>query len=211
MTRPTALYRFFAADNSLLYVGITHRLDKRFKEHRLEKPWEAIARIELEHYETREEASSAEQRAIASENPEWNVVHASRRHVPVTAMRHSQVSHDDQSARLRYHRFKAWPDLGRLYPDMCSRCDRFSSDDLTGGTFAWLMRQQFGFVRTFVRENKGGILIEYRCPQCGHVWTCWFAEEMPLSFGADPSVLEWVLSLFPRGTSWDRDDVWMLV
>lgn len=74
--KPTALYRFFAADNRLLYVGITHRLNGRLSAHKRDKPWQEVARIELEHYPTREQALAAEERAIKSEKPAWNVVHS---------------------------------------------------------------------------------------------------------------------------------------
>lgn len=75
---PTVLYRFFGFDDSLLYVGITHRLNERLSEHKRAKPWAEVARITLEHFDSREAALFAEGEAIRSELPAWNVVHSHR-------------------------------------------------------------------------------------------------------------------------------------
>lgn len=71
----TALYRFYGADDSLLYVGITHRLPDRFGAHKRHKPWDQVSRISIEHYPNREQALAAEAEAIRAESPLWNVVH----------------------------------------------------------------------------------------------------------------------------------------
>jgi hypothetical protein len=48
-----ALYRFYAADDQLLYVGLTINPGKRMERHRGEKPWwNDIARVTLEHHES---------------------------------------------------------------------------------------------------------------------------------------------------------------
>jgi predicted GIY-YIG superfamily endonuclease len=73
-SRHTTLYRFYAADDSLLYVGITHRVEGRFSVHKKEKPWDQIARVTLEHFPSRDEALRAESLAIQSEKPQWNIV-----------------------------------------------------------------------------------------------------------------------------------------
>lgn len=73
--KPTALYRFYSPSDELLYVGITHRIESRFSDHKRSKPWEKVGRIAVEHHPTREAAIAAETAAIKSEGPKWNVKH----------------------------------------------------------------------------------------------------------------------------------------
>lgn len=74
MTLPTSLYRLFAADGSLLYVGIGGNPGRRFEQHRTNKPWWGdVASMTLEHHPTREAAIAAELQAIKAENPRHNI------------------------------------------------------------------------------------------------------------------------------------------
>lgn len=70
----TALYRFFNAEEELLYVGIAADPAHRWKEHRRSKPWarEVTIRV-IEWLSSREEASAAEVRAIHIEKPRYNI------------------------------------------------------------------------------------------------------------------------------------------
>ncbi len=73
--KTTILYRYYDAEDSLLYVGITNNQHKRFKQHH-DKPWMAeIARATFEHYQTRHEAEEAEVLAITKELPKYNVTY----------------------------------------------------------------------------------------------------------------------------------------
>lgn len=73
----TALYRHFDEDNALLYVGISRSVTARLAQHS-QSPWDhLIRRIDVEHYETREEAEAAEKLAIKTEKPIHNVAHNS--------------------------------------------------------------------------------------------------------------------------------------
>jgi predicted GIY-YIG superfamily endonuclease len=72
----TALYRFFGADGALLYVGITMSPVTRFRTHSKESAWW----VEVDHSRTlvewldcRDLASAAEQAAIKTEAPRYNV------------------------------------------------------------------------------------------------------------------------------------------
>jgi len=68
-----ALYRHFDADGELLYVGISLSVMQRLSQHS-SSPWsDKIARVEIEHLESREAALEAEGKAIASENPAFNI------------------------------------------------------------------------------------------------------------------------------------------
>lgn len=69
----TILYRAYAADNRLLYVGISDDVERRMKEHRLQSSWYAdCTRLTRIEYPTREAARIAEEGAIRQEKPEGN-------------------------------------------------------------------------------------------------------------------------------------------
>lgn len=68
------LYRFYAADDTLLYVGLTINPGRRFGEHRQTKPWwDQIKHITLEQYDDYPTLVTAERLAIAIQRPRYNV------------------------------------------------------------------------------------------------------------------------------------------
>ncbi len=70
----TALYRHFAADGTLLYVGISLSVAARLSQHMHGSRWAAeIARVEVTQYPYRAAAVEAEQDAIRSERPKFNI------------------------------------------------------------------------------------------------------------------------------------------
>lgn len=70
------LYRFFDSNGALLYVGITLSPPQRFAQHRSSKWWwTRVACIELDSFPTRAAVLVAEQSAIESERPRYNVLH----------------------------------------------------------------------------------------------------------------------------------------
>lgn len=69
----TVLYRMYDADGALLYVGITNNMRRRWIAHKRDKWWiDEVDDVVTEHYESRHEASIAEQKAIRSERPRHN-------------------------------------------------------------------------------------------------------------------------------------------
>lgn len=67
------LYRFHAADGTLLYVGATADIGSRVALHGVRAPLYAdVAAITLQHFPTRTEALDAERTAVATEAPLWN-------------------------------------------------------------------------------------------------------------------------------------------
>jgi predicted GIY-YIG superfamily endonuclease len=76
MPETTSLYRFYRADRTLLYVGITRTLLTRLKQHSGDKEWFTEVRdITVEHLPSRDAALAAEKSAIVREQPLYNVVH----------------------------------------------------------------------------------------------------------------------------------------
>jgi predicted GIY-YIG superfamily endonuclease len=71
------LYRMYASDGTLLYIGKTENLRERLQSHYLRKPWiYEVAWIDTEDEHLDEiAASSAEQEAIQREHPKYNETH----------------------------------------------------------------------------------------------------------------------------------------
>jgi predicted GIY-YIG superfamily endonuclease len=77
MTKPHVLYRYFDADDNLLYVGITNSPLSRMSQHFRDKGWFAkAARTTYEHFASRPELEAAEVKAIQSEKPKYNIAHS---------------------------------------------------------------------------------------------------------------------------------------
>lgn len=69
-----ALYRMKDAGGDLLYIGVSDHVLRRFHEHSRQKWWWVqVAAIDVMHYETRNLALMAEQAAIRTETPRYNV------------------------------------------------------------------------------------------------------------------------------------------
>jgi Arm DNA-binding domain len=70
------LYRHYHPSGDLLYVGVSLEVFKRQYAHIRGAKWQdQIHRIVIEPFATREEALAAEQAAIATEFPKYNVIH----------------------------------------------------------------------------------------------------------------------------------------
>jgi predicted GIY-YIG superfamily endonuclease len=75
---PTVLYRCFAGDGELLYIGIARDLERRMKQHLRDHEHDDgawihwVDRTEVEQYPDRPSALKAEKAAIAAESPRYN-------------------------------------------------------------------------------------------------------------------------------------------
>lgn len=80
--RLTYVYRVFALDRSLIYVGISQQWRQRIDNHRKRADWwKHAAHIEISEYGNRSEAFAAESWAIRHEAPIMNL-EEQRKHVP---------------------------------------------------------------------------------------------------------------------------------
>lgn len=68
----TIVYRFYAEDGRLLYVGITEEVAKRFLRHSERLWWPEALTVRLEVYAARSEALAVEAHAISNEAPVHN-------------------------------------------------------------------------------------------------------------------------------------------
>jgi len=81
------LYRFYDAEGSLLYVGITKFFEPRLKQHYKNAEWffETV-HVRLEHYQTRQEVELAETCAIQTERPKYNLAKSLDKDVALDAL-----------------------------------------------------------------------------------------------------------------------------
>lgn len=85
MSGATALYRHFDESGALLYVGISLSAMQRMEQHRDRSGWfDQIANVKIERYPTRQDALRAEENAIRSERPKYNVVHNGVQRAPIS-------------------------------------------------------------------------------------------------------------------------------
>jgi hypothetical protein len=69
------LYRHFDGHGNLLYIGVSIHAINRLGQHRASAEWfQAIERVEIQKFSTREEAEAAEMAAIAAEKPRYNKI-----------------------------------------------------------------------------------------------------------------------------------------
>lgn len=81
-----SLYRFFDADGTELYVGISSNVARRLLQHQGKPWWESVASVTVEHYATRPEVRAAEQSAMDLEHPLHNKVRSVGK-TPIRAFR----------------------------------------------------------------------------------------------------------------------------
>lgn len=116
----TAVYRWYDEHGTLLYVGITSHLMRRTHDHAKEKPWwSSVARSEVEHYETREQALTREAELIRSLRPVHNVM--LNRGNPART-EYMQARHWEGIARAR-ERVREAIDQADAFSDCCEQCD----------------------------------------------------------------------------------------
>lgn len=75
---PSYVYRIYAEDGLLLYVGSTRNLPNRLEQHSHAKWFRLAYKVELDEYASEVEARSAERAAIRDECPAANVVWTDR-------------------------------------------------------------------------------------------------------------------------------------
>lgn len=100
MSHPT-VYRFFNADEELLYVGSTFQPHIRWKEHKKRDWFREVAAVRVEHFDDVEEMKRAEWAAIKTESPRYNI--AGRVPEPVQRPAMAWRSEEEWAARTAQH------------------------------------------------------------------------------------------------------------
>ncbi len=119
-----AVYRLYDTGERLLYIGASHNPEQRWRDHRSEKPWrERMASMTIQWYPDRATAESAEKKAIAREEPEYNVretpgfaelsrsVGAARRELMIRSIKAAEDVANARRRRWLARRFEVPTDL----------------------------------------------------------------------------------------------------
>jgi hypothetical protein len=142
MSDRTAVYRFFDADESLLYVGVSSQPEVRRQQHAADKAWwPEVARTDTVWYADRPKALAGEAFAIITERPRYNVILPARdpEAFPPMTVRFPRDVHDGLR-RKAFDERKAMntlvveavrKDLGRRRNDvLASRLEKLAADYL---------------------------------------------------------------------------------
>jgi predicted GIY-YIG superfamily endonuclease len=68
-----AVYRAYAEDGRLLYVGVSEQLPNRLQAHRSKPWWSEVVRVTAKFYRNRMDAYRAETEAVEAERPLYNI------------------------------------------------------------------------------------------------------------------------------------------
>lgn len=188
----TAVYRLFAGNDQLLYVGITNDVSRRMQQHKERKPWwSEVERQEVAWFATRHEAAAEEQRAIRVEKPQYNVKH---NEAPVVTYQSAVRSfdHHDLAALATYpalrralNDFANEADVGLAvflgavqdmaltapFADCCPRC-RQAPEYLDPAGDGSYLQQTWPHA---VERNGGWLKCSYRCSRCSITWRCGYS------------------------------------
>lgn len=189
----TTLYRFFDAEDRLLYIGIAGNPGRRFHEHGKDKDWwPTVVRSTMEHHKTREAALIAERKAILTEHPIYNVVH---NHTPgeltppnwrrtveardrvalhrlaaaINATATSGTVGETPLTRSRFLSAVALTTALLPFADYCERCEFDGSG-----------RDPLRFPLAVAEVDENGLTVLYGCHICDFVWHCSWGTETPI-------------------------------
>lgn len=129
----TDLYRFFDADDRLLYVGISFSAITRAAQHRTTANWwPDMVMMTVERFDTRQDALEAEREAIRTERPAYNIVHSDGTTPTPPAWRCVKCR---RSVGVKKHDGYIQASRGGDWSCVCAKCD--SGDD-----FYWIEPQR---------------------------------------------------------------------
>lgn len=149
------LYRFFNANDELLYVGVTMNPPQRFRTHALLKEWwDEVDRIDLERHETRADVLAAEEAAIRTERPLHNV--AMNSGTPVCDVCHRAIHSDPDDDPTTRH----------------DQCDVAVCDAYMAG---WQSGKEWAYGIT-LGERMGHKLVAAHCDGIRHAGTEHYRE-----------------------------------
>lgn len=133
------LYRFFAADDTLLYIGLTVNPGRRLDKHRATQPWwPDVARVELERFPDHQTLRAAEREAIEAEKPLHNIrmngvtIHRGIRVVWPCHVCASPVEDGDGYLTVSYREIFAYQDAQEAFDEMLAERAR-ENDSIFAG------------------------------------------------------------------------------
>lgn len=129
-----AIYRFFDADDELLYVGISSDPALRWMQHRATKPWASeVAMRVIEWLPSRLDALLAEVQAIRTEQPRYNGTHTPYRRSGRPRPSMKNLSVDDLDKAVGY---VAIQDIAELLGTKATNISGYRSQSRPGHIYA---------------------------------------------------------------------------
>lgn len=117
------LYRFFDADDRLLYVGRTINPAKRWRDHERKKPWFVdVATVRRQVYPDAPSLAAAELTAIRNERPLYNIQGNAGRHAALPV---ATIPVDKDWTRVAEARWEVWgltPDPEHEFDETTCEC-----------------------------------------------------------------------------------------
>lgn len=115
MNEPTAVYRLFAADDTLLYIGISKRFGDRWIQHAKAKEWwPEVHHQTISWYDSEPAARQVEEDAIKAEHPRFNIIHSASGS-PASRARKPRIQRQDWDAPVVHPKTKfSTPEVAAL-------------------------------------------------------------------------------------------------
>lgn len=191
--RPHDLYRFYDANDVLLYVGISLNAAQRASQHKQEKAWWGdVDRMVVDHLGviTRAEAERTERDVIAAERPIHNITHNTRRF----GLPGDNLGPVEFEATFLY--WGEFFDLANAIQAVAQRLDRMDRDGDDVPSRRDFIHTIDGMVRSAAYgDNCDGCnetrypvglkltaptwaVCAYQCPACERHWTCGWTTDM---------------------------------
>lgn len=196
------LYRFFDADDQLLYVGISFNAAQRAMQHRHDKPWWTdVARMNVEHLPVnRQEAEAIERSAIVTERPLYNVTHNGGNTQSAPPVRFSSEVVEFDAAELWIARTAAYDNLAEAIDAVAQIYDkeeRYNADEYDGPTRTQFIDAINGLARAVVygdccevcdhlrypiavKFEDDGARCSYFCRTCHNQWRSWWTRDLSI-------------------------------
>lgn len=165
---PTAVYRLYADDGSLLYVGISKHPEKRLNEHsQLKFWWRHVTRKEITWYPTRAEAEAVEEQAIVTERPRhdrtWRMSNSTARKHGITRVVEQDTERAGVADQLRQGIQSGEYQIGDKLPGYRGIADLFGVS-ITTAKFAVGRLERDGMVCNLSRSAGYPVTVVRRTP-----------------------------------------------
>lgn len=193
MTEKTDLYRHFNSLGELLYIGISINAAQRFKSHAAEKSWaDQVSRIEIEKFQTRDDALKAEEIAIKKEKPLYNFVY---NRFPKRYEKNKSTFIADQRAKL----------IGPLKPLMVSKDYEFGCNETGMYLTHYLVDGNLVINRFFFRESKAKNLNKWGGACYNSTYFVFIKTGEKKIFTGETAYRDFVNYLDSKGINWMED------
>lgn len=193
----TDLYRFYDADDRLLYIGISLHAAMRASQHKADKHWwPDVDRMTVDHLQAdRTEAHAIERLAILDEKPIYNVTHNAQVAISDTD---DGVVEFDATRIVDVYASEVYQEVGRAMDVIAHRCDDANRAGHDVGTRLEFVQILGALARSLVygdcckkcfeiryplalrRESPTWVRCGYWCTACNEQWSCGWTTDLAI-------------------------------